>query len=331
MNNLPIVEKYRPTTLSEIVGNKYEINKLMKFLSVNHIPNIIIEGEPGTGKTSTIFAFIKEYLGDLYDNFCIELNASDDRGIDIVRSKIKIFSQKISEQNKESSNVKKYKIVILDEADNMTPSAQLALRRIMEIHEENTRFVFTCNNIENIIDALQSRCNILHFGNIEKDDIKERLKYISGCESIDIDDAGINAIFDIADNKCDLRQMINILEFVKANSDFSTKKINKEVIYNICDKPSPFIIDGAIKKLDNKEFQESLKTLMELRNSGFSNVDISQTLFNQIKNIEKEKSHILELCEIVGKYIKIFLNSSDTEIQLASLLSDLYLSLHKSI
>lgn len=329
MSTLPIVEKYRPTTLSEIVGNIYEIDKLKRFLKSSHIPNIIIEGEPGTGKTSAIFAFIKEYLGKKnYENYCIELNASDDRGIDIVRSKIKTFSQKINNLFEDKEAQKIYKIVILDEADNMTPSAQLALRRIMEIHEDNTRFVFTCNNIENIIDSLQSRCNILHFGNIKKEDIINRLKYISDNEDIKITIEGLQAIHEIADNKCDLRQMINILEFVKANNDFLAKdEIDKETIYSICDKPSPEIISNSIKYLENNNYQKALQLLIDLRNSGFSNVDISQTIFTQIKMLEKEKELILDLCETIGRYIKIFLNNSDSEIQLASLISEIFLLL----
>ena len=322
MNNLPIVEKYRPTDLSEIVGNVYEIDKLNKFIKSNYIPNIIIEGEPGTGKTSAILCFVRKYLGSSYNENSIELNASDDRGIDIVRSKIKTFSQKINGSTKENIILK---IVILDEADNMTSSAQLALRRIMELYEDTTRFVFTCNNIENIIDALQSRCNILHFGNIKKEDTLVRLKYISEQENIDISANGINAIHEICENKSDLRQMINILEFIKANADIMKKNIDKEIIYNICDKPSPYLVNKSLQNIISYNFNDALNILINLRNSGFSNIDISQTLFNQVKILPIDKEIILNCCEIIGKYLKIFLNKSDSEIQLASLLSELYL------
>ena len=181
MNDLPLIEKYRPKTLNDIIGNKNEVKFLKRFIEKNIIPNIIINGNPGTGKTSSIVVFIKKYLGEDYKTNCLELNASDDRGIDSVRNKITIFSKKKIKNNK-------LKIVLLDEADNMTNLAQYSLKRIIENFRENTRFFFTCNSIENIIKSLQSECFIMNFGNIETNCIFDLLKKILKLESINISD-----------------------------------------------------------------------------------------------------------------------------------------------
>ena len=246
MDDLPLVEKYRPLKLEDIVGNKNQIIFLKKFIETGNIPNLILNGEPGGGKTSAVIAFAKDYLGDLYDNYCLDLNASDERGIDVVRSKIKIFSQRMASSDK-------YKIIILDESDNMTQTAQIALRRIMEQYEDTTKFFFTCNNIENIISSIQSRCKIMHFGKIDKNDIIDRIKYISNNESIKLNNSAIEAIIELAVNQTDLREMLNKLELVKANFG-DTECIEKDNVYSLCDKPSPLIIKEFIENVMKKKF-----------------------------------------------------------------------------
>ena len=162
VSNLPWVEKYRPILLEDIVGNEETINRLKVFGEDGNLPNLIICGPPGTGKTTSILCLARQLLGpSVYKEAVLELNASNDRGIEVVRNKIKMFAQK-----KVTLERGRHKIIILDEADSMTDGAQQALRRIMEIYSSTTRFCLACNNSEKIIEPIQSRCAILRYSKL---------------------------------------------------------------------------------------------------------------------------------------------------------------------
>jgi replication factor C subunit 2/4 len=151
-DEIPWVEKYRPVLLKDIVGNSETTSRLQIIANEGNLPNIIISGPPGTGKTTSIHCLANEMLQDHYKDAVLELNASDDRGIDVVRNNIKLFAQK-----KVTLPPGKHKIIILDEADSMTTGAQQALRRTMEIYSNTTRFALACNMSNKIIEAIQSR------------------------------------------------------------------------------------------------------------------------------------------------------------------------------
>lgn len=155
---LPWIEKYRPEFLSDVVGNGEAVSRLSAIATVGNLPNIILAGPPGIGKTTSILCLAREMLGESYKNAVLELNASDARGIDIVRNKIKMFAQK-----KVTLPPGKHKIIILDEADSMTAAAQQALRRTMEIYSATTRFALACNNSTKIIEPIQSRYRMRKF------------------------------------------------------------------------------------------------------------------------------------------------------------------------
>jgi len=317
MEELPLVEKYRPQNLDDIVGNTNQIIFFKKFIETGRIPNLVLNGEPGCGKTSAVIAFAKEYLGNLYNDYCLDLNASDERGIEVVRSKIKIFSQRKSCCNK-------YKIIILDESDNMTNPAQLALRRIMDQYEDTTRFFFTCNNIENIISSIQSKCKIMFFGRIDQNDIIIRLQYICNLENIKIDDEGIKSIIELSSNKTDLREMLNKIELVKANySDIDN--INKFHIYNLCDKPSPIIIKDFLDFLLKKDLLKCILLINNLKNDGYQSSDICITLNNEIMNTtlidEKIRKSIMMK---IGEYNMFFLEGNDSYLMMGGMICALF-------
>ncbi len=154
----PWIEKYRPQFLTDIVGNREAVERLTAIASMGNLPNIILTGPPGCGKTTSILCLAREMLGENYKNAVLELNASDARGIDVVRNKIKMHAQK-----KVTLPPGRHKIIILDEADSMTSAAQQALRRTMEIYSNTTRFAIACNNSTKIIEPIQSRCALLRF------------------------------------------------------------------------------------------------------------------------------------------------------------------------
>jgi replication factor C subunit 3/5 len=180
--NLPWVEKYRPEELSDVISHTDIINTIDKLIEKNNLPNLLFYGPPGTGKTSTILACARRVNGPKFQSMVLELNASDERGIEVVRQQIKNFasSQKLFTQG--------MKLIILDEADAMTQTAQFALRRVMEKYIKSTRFCLICNYINKIIPALQSRCTRFRFGPLEKSQIQNRLRNIASKEGVKLQD-----------------------------------------------------------------------------------------------------------------------------------------------
>ncbi|KAG8957282.1 replication factor C subunit 4 [Tulasnella sp. 408] len=176
---LPWVEKYRPKVLDDIVGNQDTIERLKVIAKEGNCPHIIISGLPGIGKTTSIHCLAHAMLGDAYKEGVLELNASDERGIDVVRNKIKAFAQK-----KVTLPPGRHKFVILDEADSMTAGAQQALRRTMEIYANTTRFALACNMSSKIIEPIQSRCAILRYAKLKDQEILQRLLELCEAEKV---------------------------------------------------------------------------------------------------------------------------------------------------
>jgi replication factor C subunit 2/4 len=166
MSNQLWLEKYRPKILDDVVGNEQILITLRQLSRINNFPNLILSGPPGCGKTTSILALCREILGQHYEEATIELNASDERGINVVREKIKMFAEKMVRLPKG-----KHKVVILDEADSLTPAAQQALRMIISNYSSTTRFVFSCNNSTKIIEPIQSRCGMFRFSKLRDEDI----------------------------------------------------------------------------------------------------------------------------------------------------------------
>lgn len=316
MDDLPLVEKYRPQTLDDIIGNTNQIIFFKKFIESGNIPNLLLNGEPGGGKTSAVIALAKEYLGDLYADYCMDLNASDERGIDVVRSKIKIFSQRKSCCNK-------YKIIILDESDNMTNPAQLALKRIMDQYDDTTRFFFTCNSIENIISSIQSKCKIMYFGRIEQNDIIKRLEYICLKENLNIEKDALLGVIELSSNKMDIREMLNKIELIKAN--YGEEKIIKQHIYYLCDKPSPIIIREFIEEFLKKNLKECINLIHKLKDDGYQSSDICITLNNEIMEStffnEQQKRRLMM---IIGEYNLLFLEGNDSYLMIGGMICDMF-------
>lgn len=175
-SSLPWVEKYRPSSLDELIAHEEIIMILNKLIESNKLPHLLFHGPPGTGKTSTIIACAKKMYGANYSSMTLELNASDDRGIDVVREQIKEFA---GTKKLFSSGVK---LIILDEADAMTNDAQSALRRVIEKYTSNTRFCMICNYVNKIMPALQSRCTRFRFAPLRPEQITTRLQEIVSAE-----------------------------------------------------------------------------------------------------------------------------------------------------
>tara|TARA_Y100000589_G_C27183535_1_gene641741 strand:- start:1998 stop:2969 length:972 start_codon:yes stop_codon:yes gene_type:complete len=274
-HNLPWIEKYKPSKLSDIYGNELLINRFKDIISNGNLSNMIISGNSGVGKTISVNCLCKELLGDYYNDAVLELNSSQDRGISAVRDKIKNFAQK-----KIVMNSGQYKIIILDEADNMTSGAQQALRRIIENYTKNTRFIFLCNEPSKIIEPIQSRCSIYRFESPNKDELYSILEKICNSEKITYNKKALHTIVLIS-NK-DYRQAINNLQSIY----YSKKNISYENVIEVCDVPQPELIKNIIDLCVTNQLNHAITFTIKIWNSGYSMTDILNTFLISIKEYD---------------------------------------------
>ncbi|VTO84915.1 unnamed protein product [Fusarium graminearum] len=213
--NQPWVEKYRPKTLSDVTAQDHTVDVLQRTLQSSNLPHMLFYGPPGTGKTSTVLALAKELYGpDMIKSRVLELNASDERGISIVREKVKNFARmqltKPPPGYKDKYPCPPFKIIILDEADSMTQDAQSALRRTMETYSKITRFCLICNYVTRIIDPLASRCSKFRFKSLDQSNAKKRLEEIAEKEGVPLEDGAVDALIKCSEG--DLRKAITYLQ-----------------------------------------------------------------------------------------------------------------------
>lgn len=315
--NMPWIEKYRPKTIDELVIDINTLSKIKKIIKEKDMPNIIISGSPGIGKTTTILCITRELLGNDYKEGVLELNASDDRGIKSVQEFVVNFCKKrfLSGKNK------KQKIIIFDEVDNMTTKAQQLLNKLMEQYN-NTRFAFTCNDSSKIIESIQSRCVIFRYSRLESKQINNRLKEICKRENIKFTEDGISSI--VLTSQGDLRQAINILDITARGYN----KITTKNVYNLSDKPHPLVIQKILSYCLENNIVSVFSLLEKLRKDGYSSYDITFSMLHvlelgNIKNMSEELK--IKFITIIGNTCKIISKGVDTPLQLTGCVSNLIL------
>jgi replication factor C subunit 2/4 len=307
------VEKYRPIFLDDIVGNTETIERLKIIAKDGNMPHVIISGMPGIGKTTSILCLARQLLGDAYKEAVLELNASDERGIDVVRNRIKGFAQK-----KVTLPPGRQKIVILDEADSMTSGAQQALRRTMEIYSSTTRFAFACNQSNKIIEPLQSRCAILRYSRLTDAQILRRLKQICEAENVQCSDDGLAALIFSAEG--DMRQAINNLQSTHAGFGF----VSGDNVFRVVDSPHPIKVQAMLKCCYETKIDAALDNLKELWDLGYSCHDIISTMFKVTKSMPTLSEHAkLEYIREIGFTHMRILEGVQTYLQLAGCLARL--------
>ncbi|KDE09160.1 replication factor C subunit 4 [Microbotryum lychnidis-dioicae p1A1 Lamole] len=310
---LPWVEKHRPKSLDDIVGNVETIDRLKVIARDGNCPHIIISGSPGIGKTTSILALARQLLGENYKEGVLELNASDERGIDVVRNRIKAFAQK-----KVTLPPGRHKLVILDEADSMTPGAQQALRRTMEIFSSTTRFAFACNQSNKIIEPIQSRCAILRYSRLTDAELLRRLLEICEIEKVEYNEAGLTAL--IFTSEGDMRQAVNNLQSTYSGFNF----VGADEVFKVCDQPHPVKVQQLIKDCAKGDIDAAMTKLEELWLQGYAAVDIVATLFRVTKGMEDLLEYVkLDFIKEIGFAHMRILEGVSTVVQLGGLLARL--------
>lgn len=253
--NLPWVEKYRPSKLEELISHDDIIKTINQFMKENQLPHLLFYGPPGTGKTSTILACAKQmYTPQQFNSMVLELNASDDRGIGIVRGQILSFAS--------TRTIFKAgpKLIILDEADAMTNDAQNALRRIIEKYTENVRFCIICNYLGKIIPALQSRCTRFRFAPLQQSQIVPRLKEVASAEGVKISEDGIKALLALSGG--DMRKVLNTLQ----STWLAYRDVTEDNVYTCVGHPLRSDINNILNWLLNEnDFAVCFKNIQDLK------------------------------------------------------------------
>ncbi len=310
--NRPWVEKYRPRILDDVVNQKGIVKRLKQFVKDKSMPHLIFAGPAGTGKTTSALAIVRDLYGRrmLVNRTYLELNASDARGIDVIRTYIKDFAKA-----RPPIDIS-FKILILDEADNMTSPAQQALRRTMEKYTNNCRMILICNYSNKIIPPIQSRCVVFRFSSLNNDDIKKRVKYIAQQENITLTPDGLNALTDVSRGDC--RRAINYLQSCGTIS----KKIDQEIVFRVAGEIPPEKIKEILQTALEGQLQLSIKLLYDLINDyGLSGQNIIKNIHREVYNLNIIEDLKIELSKILAEFEFRLSQGSTEEIQLQALLA----------
>nr|XP_002739068.1 PREDICTED: replication factor C subunit 5-like [Saccoglossus kowalevskii] len=309
--NLPWVEKYRPNKLEELISHADILSTIDRFIKEDRLPHLLFYGPPGTGKTSTILAVAKQlYSPKEFNSMVLELNASDDRGIGIVRGPVLSFA---STRTIFKSG---FKIVILDEADAMTNDAQNALRRVIEKFTENTRFCLICNYLSKIIPAIQSRCTRFRFGPLDNQQMVPRLEHVIQQERVDVTEDGMNALVTLANG--DMRKSLNILQSTSMAYDV----VNEVNVYTCVGHPLKEDISNIVNWMLNEDFTTAYNNILDLKTlKGLALQDILTEVHKFIHKVELPTKVRIKLLDKMAEIEYNLTAGTNEKIQLGSLIA----------
>lgn len=302
-------EKYRPDTLEEVLGHDHINERLKAFVEKNSVPHMLFAGPAGTGKTTSAIALAKDLYGDDWNQNFKETNASDDRGIDVVRNQIKDFAR-TKPVNAD------FKLIFLDEADNLTSDAQQALRRTMEKYSSNTRFILSCNYSSKIIDPIQSRCAVFRFNRLESDDVKEYIQRVAAGEGLTVTTGGVDALLTVSDG--DLRKVTNVMQA----ASIQDTDITEESVFEISASLRPEEVNEILEQALSGQFQDARDELSDLMiDRGLDGRDVLKSLHREIYNLDISEQARLSLIEKMGEYEFRIVEGGSPDVQIESFLA----------
>lgn len=312
---LPWTEKYRPDKLEDVIGHRSIVSRLKSYAKKKNMPNLLFTGPAGTGKTAASLAMGHELFGEHFSQNFLELNASDERGIDIIRGKIKDFAAT------QPYGGVGFKIIFLDESDSLTSDAQNALRRTMESYAESTRFILTGNYTSKLIDPIQSRCALFRFNPLDESEVKDRLKFIAGEEDLDVEDKAYDAL--VYTSQGDMRKSINYLQTASTLEG----KITEEDIYKVASRARPEEVKDLLTLALKGKFEKSRNKLDDLLYKyGMSGEDVLIQVYRELVKYDDISDELkVDLIDRLGEYNYRVTQGANERIQLESLISYLVL------
>lgn len=305
-------EKYRPKSLKQMVDQKEIVERLASFVDSRNVPHSIFAGPPGTGKTTAALCLARDLYGEGYRESFMELNASDERGINVVRQTVKTFARV------RTLREIPFKILILDEADNMTRDAQQALRRTMERYTGTCRFILIANYSGKIIEPIQSRCAPFRFSYLPRESQDKYLIHIAEEEEVNLLEDGLDAIYDVCGG--DLRKAINSLQAAASLKS----AVNAEAVYSVAGRANPTDVHDLIKTAINGNFVEARKKLREMITKyGVAGSDIIKQIHLELFRLDIHEPWKIKLADIVGEVDFRLVEGANEEVQLSALLAKL--------
>ena len=305
------IEKYRPQTLDDVMGHENIVGRLKSYVSRNDLSHMLFSGPAGTGKTTCATAIARELYGEDWREHFLELNASDERGIDVVRDRIKNFART-------SFGGVEYRIIFLDEADALTSDAQSALRRTMEQFSNNVRFILSCNYSSQIIDPIQSRCAVFRFSPLADDAVAEEIRAIAAEEDIELTEDGLDALVYAADG--DMRKAINGLQAASVSGD----TVDESAVYAITSTARPEEIRTMVQSALDGDFTASRATLDRLlTEEGIAGGDIIDQLHRSIWEFDIDDDAAVRVLERIGETDYRITRGANERVQLEAMLASL--------
>lgn len=303
-------EKYRPASLKDVIGQRAIVERLEAFVKSGNFPNMIFAGTAGVGKTTSAIAMARELYGDNYNENLLEMNASDTRGIDVIRGKVKEFART------KSLSGTTLKIIFLDEADALTTEAQHALRRTMEKYAATTRFILSANYASKILEPIQSRCVVLRFRPLKEDEMEVYIKRIAKGEKLKVDERAIKALIYVSEG--DLRKLTNVMQGVAALSD----TITEANIYDIAARARPKEIISMLTYALSGDFVNARNELNTLILSyGMSGEDVLLQCYKEALNLDVSDKLKLRIISTIGDYNFRIIEGANDRIQLEAMLA----------
>lgn len=306
-------EKYRPHEFKDIIGQEEIIKRVEAMVNAGSIPHLLFSGPAGTGKTSLAMVVARKLYGDLWSDNMLELNSSDERGIDVVRNKIKDFARTMPFAGAA------FKIILLDEADALTREAQQALRRTMERYTNTCRFILDCNYSSKIIDPIQSRCAVFRFKPLNEQQLSLYIHRIAGVEGIKLDSKALSALYYVAGGDC--RRAANALQAAASLS----KTITQEMIYDIASMASPEEIKSILMTALSGDFRKARADLFTLMiRYGLCGLDAIRQIQSLVWDLSIPDEKKILLVDKIGDYEFRMVEGADEFIQLEALLAQFY-------
>jgi replication factor C small subunit len=304
------VEKYRPHKLSEMIGQKNIVERLSAYVRTRSMPHMLFAGPAGSGKTTAAIALARELFGDQWRDSLIELNASDERGIDIVRGKVKDFARTAP------IGAISFKVIFLDEADSLTSDAQAALRRTMERYTQTCRFILSCNYSSKIIPPIQSRCAVFRFRPLGEADVRSYLERIAEGEGVEVAEDGFAAVCSLAAG--DLRKATNILQVAASVAG----KVDQDVVFESTESIRPSEVRDLLTTALNGNFSGARSKLDDLIvKHGLSGEDIVQSIHRTVFDLPVQEDAKIRLVDRVGEAEFRIVSGSSERIQLEALIA----------